>query len=119
MRKSHRTTWASSNSRAPCCGIVASTDWRFEIVTKAAAKAIDGLLGYLKENQDSLWYADRLTRGLPIGSGLIEGACKNVVAARLKANSARWRIRRVERIGTLRCLDYSGLWDRYWSARAA
>jgi hypothetical protein len=84
-----------------------------------AARAIDRLLGYLGDNRDSLWYAQRLAAGLPIGSGLIEGACKNTIAARLKANSARWRVRRVERIGALRCLDSSDQWTDYWAARAA
>lgn len=80
---------------------------------------VDGLLGYLRENRDSMWYRDRLARGLPIGSGLIEGACKNALHARLRINSARWRIRRAERIGALRCLDYSGQWQTYWDSRAA
>jgi hypothetical protein len=35
--------------------------------------AIERLLNHLSDNRDSLWYADRLARGLPIGSGLIEG----------------------------------------------
>lgn len=81
--------------------------------------AIRGLLGYLGENRDSMGYRDRPARGLPIGSGLVEGACKNIIHARLRLNSARWRIRRAERIGALRCLDYSGQWDAYWAARAA
>ena len=81
--------------------------------------ALDKLLGYLGDNRDSLWYRQRLRDGLPIGTGLIEGACKNTIGARLKANSARWRIRRVERIGALRCLDYSGHWENYWHSRVA
>jgi len=81
--------------------------------------ALDGLLGYLEENRDSMWYRDRLQEGLPIGSGLIEGACKNMIGARLKANSARWRVRRAERVGALRCLDYSDQWDTYWLSTAA
>lgn len=83
------------------------------------AAALGRLLNYLRDNRDSLWYRDRLREGLPIGSGLIEGACKNMIGARLKANSARWRIRRVERIGALRCLDSSGLWESYWTSKAA
>ena len=79
----------------------------------------DALLNYLRDNRDRMWYRDRLRAGLPIGSGLIEGACKNTIGARLKANSARWKTRRAERIGTLRCLDASRLWEPYWSARAA
>ena len=82
-------------------------------------ESIGRLLGYLGENRDSMWYRDRLARGLPIGSGLIEGACKNTIHARLRLNSARWRIRRAERLGALRCLDYSGQWEAYWDPRAA
>jgi hypothetical protein len=85
----------------------------------AEVAALQRLLGYLCDNRDSLWYRERLQQGLPIGSGLIEGACKNMIGARLKANSARWRIRRAERIGALRCLDSSGLWEAYWTSRAA
>lgn len=81
--------------------------------------ALESLLGYLEENRDSMWYRDRLQQGLPIGSGLIEGACKNVIGVRLKANSARWRVRRAEHIGALRCLDYSGQWKPYWESKAA
>lgn len=81
--------------------------------------ALDALLGYLRDNRDRMWYRERLAAGLPIGSGLIEGACKNTIGHRLKANSARWRVRRAERIGLLRCLDDSDLWESYWSARAA
>lgn len=80
---------------------------------------LDRLLAYLNDNCDGLWYRQRLAAGLPIGTGLIEGGCKNLIGARLKANSARWRVRRVERIGALRCLDYSGQWSAYWDRPAA
>ncbi len=82
-------------------------------------KVIERLLSYLNDNRDSLWYSDRLARGLPIGSGLIEGGCKNTIGARLKINSARWRIKRAERMGALRCLEYSGQTTAYWRPRAA
>lgn len=81
------------------------------------AEAWAKLLGYLGDNRDSLWYGDRLTRGLPIGSGLIEGGGKSTLARRLKINSARWRIRRAERMGAIRCLQYSGLWEAYWTPK--
>lgn len=81
--------------------------------------AIQRLLGYLNDNRDSLWYPQRLAQGLPIGSGLIEGGCKNTIGARLKINSARWKIKRAERMGALRCLDYSGQTSAYWRPRAA
>lgn len=88
-------------------------------VPPAALKAWEKLLGYLADNRDSLWYGERLKRGQPIGTGLIEGGCKNIIGVRLKLNSARWRVRRAERMGAIRCLQYSGLWDAYWDAKAA
>lgn len=84
-----------------------------------AVQAWDKLLNYLEENRDSLWYGRRLQEGLPIGSGLIEGGGKNTLARRLKINSARWRVTRAERMGAIRCLQYSGLWEPYWESKRA
>jgi len=84
----------------------------------AGQKAIDKLLTYLRPNRDRMWYADRLKTGQTIGSGQIEGGCKNTIGARLKLNSARWRPRRAERIGTLRCVESSNLWQAFWSNAA-
>jgi len=81
--------------------------------------AMQQLRTYLWENRDRMWYRQRLAAGRPIGSGLIEGGCKNVLGARLKLNAARWRVQRAERMGSLRCLQYSDLWEDYWQTRAA
>lgn len=85
----------------------------------SSGEAWGKLLGYLEDNRDSLWYAKRLQEGLPIGSGLIEGGGKSTLARRLKINSARWRVRRAERMGAIRCLQYSGLWEIYWDSKLA
>lgn len=83
-----------------------------------AQQAMTKLLNYLRPNRDRMWYADRLKAGQTIGSGLIEGGCKNTIGARLKLNSARWRVRRAERIGMLRCIDASNLWPAFWQNAA-
>jgi hypothetical protein len=59
-------------------------------------------------------YADRLRRGLIIGSGQIEGACKTVIGRRLKLNSARWIPQRAQNLVALPSLHYSQLWTSYW-----
>jgi hypothetical protein len=82
-------------------------------------KAINSLLGYLEANLDSLWYAQRLAAGRPIGTGLIEGGCKTIVSNRLKLNNARWTEKHAEQMAALRCLDYSRLWSDFWTDRAA
>jgi hypothetical protein len=80
--------------------------------------ALQKLLTYLLPNRDRMWYADRLRGGQTIGSGLIEGGCKNTIGARLKLNSARWKIKRAERIGMLRCIEASNLWPNFWKTAA-
>ena len=84
----------------------------------AARRPLKTLLTYLHPHRDRMWYRDRLAAGEPIGSGLIEGGCKNTIGARLKLNNARWRIRRAERIGTLRCVQASKQWDNLWKPAA-
>jgi hypothetical protein len=86
---------------------------------QASTEAWEKLIHYLNENRDSLWYGKRLQEGLPIGSGLIEGGGKNTLGKRLKINSARWRVRRAERMGAIRCVQYSGMWEAYWESKTA
>jgi hypothetical protein len=87
------------------------------VTEQKAREALEGLIRYLSENSDSLWYRTRLAEGLPIGSGLVEGTCKNMIGKRLKLNSPRWRVRRAENMAALRCLHYSKLWEPYWQSK--
>lgn len=82
--------------------------------TEQEQAAVNGLLDYLAAHQDHLSYAQRLASGQSIGSGQIEGACKNLIGRRLKANAARWRVRRVNRMAGLCSLLYSHQWQTYW-----
>jgi hypothetical protein len=87
--------------------------------SKSHRHALDSLLGYLKANLDGLWYRDRLRRGEPIGSGLVEGACKTIIGRRLKANSARWLAQNADAVAALGCLLYDDRWEDFWNAQAA
>jgi hypothetical protein len=49
-----------------------------------------GHLAYLDERRSYLRYAASRNRGLPIGSGVTEGACKSVIATRFKRSGQRW-----------------------------
>jgi len=82
--------------------------------TNAQQTAVDALRNYLAPHQHHLNYAERLARGQSIGSGQIEGACKNLIGRRLKQTGARWRIRRVNRQAGLCSLMYSHHWNTYW-----
>jgi hypothetical protein len=89
--------------------------------TKAAIRrtthrhSLQRLTAYLEHNQTRLNYLQRLQEGRAIGSGQAEGACKHMIARRLKQTGARWRVRRVNRMAALCCLMYSDHWDPYWA----
>jgi hypothetical protein len=82
-------------------------------------RALAALAAYLQPNVDGLWYAARLARGRPIGSGLIEGACKTVIGRRLKLNGARWNPTGAEHVAALCSLLYSAEWETFWNTAAA
>src|SRR5262249_50935131 len=50
----------------------------------AAARAREATLGYLSKRREQVAYARFRALGLPIGSGMVESANKNVVERRLK-----------------------------------
>ena len=85
-------------------------------VTGPQRTAIDQLLDYLGPHRHHLNYRARLDEGRSIGSGQVEGACKNLIGRRLKQTGARWRVRRVNRMAGLCCLMYSHQWHTYWES---
>jgi len=77
-------------------------------------KALETVDGYLTWHKTRLGYRERLWQGRAIGSGQVEGACKNLIGARLKQTGARWREDRVNRMGVVCSLFYTDQWDEYW-----
>jgi hypothetical protein len=83
----------------------------------AKRRALDELDGYFFRQREHLGYAGRLACGQSIGSGLVEGACKQVIGRRLKQTGARWRVRRANRMATLCCTLHGDTWAPYWEYR--
>ena len=79
--------------------------------------ALDGLAGYFAGQAGHLGYAQRLAAGRSIGSGLVEGACKQVIGKRMKQTGARWRVRRANRMATRCCTLHGDTWKPYWEQR--
>lgn len=80
--------------------------------------AMDGLTTYFSKHTTRLNYAQRLHAGRPIGSGMVEGAAKNLIGKRLKQTGSRWRLGNVSKMGALCCLTYSDGWSDYWDQAA-
>ena len=85
-------------------------------VSDAGRTAVDRLVAYLANHSHRLDYRHRLACGEPIGSGLIEGACKQVIGKRMKQTGARWTVANANRMAELCCLTYSDQWTEYWLA---
>jgi hypothetical protein len=77
--------------------------------------ALGNLAEYLRPHADRLNYPERLSRGQPIGSGMIEGACKNYLGRRLKQTGARWLVPNANRMASLGSLVYADQWTDYWA----
>jgi len=85
-----------------------------EVRTDKEKESLRLLRGYLENNRGRLCYRERLAEGRAIGSGQVEGACKNLIGARLKQTWAKWKLERVNRMAILCSLRYCDLWDKYW-----
>lgn len=67
---------------------------------------------YLRKYGRFMDYAAMKSRGYPIGSGVVESACKQIVSERMKLSGMRWTKEGGQQIMTLRCILLSGIWDR-------
>ena len=78
-------------------------------------EAVDKCADYLIKNKKRLAYDTALADGLPIASGVIEGACRHLINDRLDITGARWSLAGAEAMLKLRSLKSSGDFDEYWS----
>ena len=75
---------------------------------------IGEVLRYFRRNRHRMRYADTQARHRPIGSGVVEAACKTLVTQRLKRSGMRWRHAGGQAILTLRALVQSSRFDQAW-----
>jgi hypothetical protein len=71
---------------------------------------------FFARNKHRMPYADFRRRGLPIGSGVVEAACKSLVKTRLCRSGMRWTRRGGQHILNLRTHIKSERWEELWSA---
>jgi hypothetical protein len=80
---------------------------------------IAGVLAYLRKNRKRMRYAEWKREGYMIGSGVVEAACKTLVAQRLKLSGMRWGAKGAQAILTMRGWDQSDRFDAAWALVAA
>ena len=79
------------------------------------AKIIRKTLHYLDAKQPHLDYPRALAAGWPIATGVIEGACRHLVADRMGITGARWSTSGAQAILWLRAIRANGDLAAYWN----
>lgn len=77
---------------------------------KGRRSRLEDQLSFLKKHRERLRYAEMRADDLVIGTGVIEGAVRNLVRMRLDGPGMRWGRQRSERILHLRCILLNGQW---------
>jgi hypothetical protein len=77
-------------------------------------QALHKTRAYFREHRHRMRYSDLRAQLLPIGSGVVEAACKTLVSQRLKRSGMRWRVPGGQAILTLRALCQSARFERAW-----
>jgi hypothetical protein len=73
-------------------------------------KVIAETITYFTNNQQRMRYLDYRTRGLQIGSGTIESACKHLIAQRLDQAGMLWSLDGARAVAKVRARLKSGRW---------
>jgi hypothetical protein len=78
---------------------------------KTARDAAD----YFERNRDRMKYDAYLAAGYPIGSGVVEGACRHLVKDRMERTGMRWLPSGAQAMLDLRATYLNGEWDTFWN----
>lgn len=79
----------------------------------ADRQPVDDCADYLLNNAPYLQYHQALAEGLPIATGVVEGACRHLVNDRMNLTGARWSLQGAEAVLRLRALRSSEDFDEY------
>lgn len=79
--------------------------------------SLNQVIGYLERNRKHIRYEICLAQGYPIGSGVIEGACRNLINDRLELTGMSWTPQGAESIMRLRAVHINKDWESFWKHR--
>lgn len=86
-------------------------------LTPTKRKLLDSVIRYLTNNQQYMKYDEYLRAGYPIGSGVVEGACRHLVRDRMERSGMRWDIHGAQAMLDTRAIFLNGQWDDFMTYR--
>ena len=78
---------------------------------------VEDCLTYFAARADYMKYDEYLAAGYPIGSGVVEGACRHLVKDRMEQAGMRWRIAGAQAILSLRAIYVNDDWEAFHADR--
>jgi hypothetical protein len=78
-------------------------------------KTVRGAAEYFERNRDRMKYDEYLAAGYPIGSGVVEGACRHLVKDRMERTGMRWLPSGAQAMLDLRATYLNGEWNAFWN----
>ena len=98
--------------------VIRALNARRDKLTGWRRKTVEAQLRYFRRYRHKMPYKELRDRDLPIGSGVVEAACKTLASSRLKRSGMAWGLEGVQAILTLRSLMQSGRWVAGWNLLA-
>ena len=96
--------------------VISEMEEASKVKLKSADKEkLKSAITYFKNNKSRMQYTENLKRKVPIGSGVIEAACKTIVKSRLCRTRMKWKSKGVKIVLSLRAMiKSSGKWNLFW-----
>ena len=119
--KQRAEAWVEAKLRALLEGRVASVIRGLRVLATRrglkgpARKTVEQVASYLERNRERMRYDEYLAAGYPIGSGVVEGACRHPVKDRLERAGMRWRRQGAQAMLDLRATYLNGEWEAFWT----
>ena len=116
----HRTAWVRSDLESLVAGqpeaVLTALDAEAHHPTCTATQrhAVRRTVGYYRRNRPFMHSDEYLAQGWPIGTGVIEGACRHLVKDRLEQSGMRWTNAGAQAVLDLRAVRLNGQWDAFW-----
>jgi hypothetical protein len=81
--------------------------------SKDSQKTMTEAIGYFSNNRHRMQYDEYLSKGYPIGSGIAEGTCRNLVKDRMDCTGMHWRLPGARAMLKTRAIYLNGEWDDF------
>ena len=84
-------------------------------ISKEKKEQIETAITYFTNHLSQMKYSEYLSKNIPIGSGVIEAACKVIIKQRMCNSGMRWTDDGAKSVLVLRCFNETdGKWKQFW-----